>query len=178
MLNWNTKTFYGNIYQNQVTSTKWWQFWSCRIKASYRFALHRRLSYAPSLCHHIGCRDVSHTYQLIMAWRLRPNHSLIPLRRPRPEPSCLLAPSSWQADKSCLPRIPGELLSQQPWVVLDCCPGSGSSMNVWNDSLNYQWLRIHTSDYQWGNNSLTKNVMLIYTTITQNNIYANTFRCR
>ena len=79
------------------------------------------------------------------------------LSAPPPPPP----PSSWQAGTSGLPRISGELLHQEPWVVIDCCRGSGSSMNVWKDSLNYQRLRIHIS-VSWANNSLNKNVMLIY----------------
>ena len=134
-------------YVSKMSFTKWRQFWSGRIEASYRFALHDYLT-RPRAYATISTAETC--FKLI--------NSSWPLRRPRPEPSCLLPPSSWLADKSCLPRTSGELRGQQPGVVLDCCRGSGS----------YTRLRIHTSVW-WGNNSLTNNVMLIYTTIKENN---------
>ena len=154
MLNWNTKTVQWNMYQK------------CRLQNDGN-------SGRAALRHHIGllCTTILRGPEPMPPFRLLRRVSNLLTHHGRcaaqgPSLAVCSPPSSWLADKSCLPRISGELRGQQPGVVLDCCRGSGS----------YTWLRIHTSVW-WGNNSLTNNVMLIYTTIKENNIYSNTFRC-
>ena len=164
-----------------MSSTKWQQFWSGRIEASYRFAVHdyltRPRAYATISTAETCLKLINSSWpdgfaRITASYRCAAQGPSLGVCSP---------PSSWQAGKSCLPRISGELLGQEPWVVLDCCRGSGSSMNVWKDSLNIiSGLRIHIW-VCWANNSLTNNIVLIYifiymyTTIKENSIYSNIF---
>ena len=108
------------------------------VEASYRFAVHdyltRPRAYATISTAETCLKLINSSWpdgftRITASYRCAAQGPSLAVCSPR---------SSWQAGTSCLPRISGELLGQEPWVVLDCCRGSGSSMNVWKDSLNYQ----------------------------------------
>ena len=112
-----------------MSSTKWQQFWSGRIEAPYRFALHDYLARTPSLCHPFRLpRCVSNllTHHGLTAWPASRPHTACAAQGPRL--AVCSPPSSWQAGlspqdiwRAARPgALSGAWLLSRIWFIYEC----------------------------------------------------------